>query len=186
MPLMIWSVTGIFFHIKPGYEQAYGKLQIKKYPLEYFPVTEFNANWKEVKFIKTILGSHLLVDDGNGWQHLNPKNFEPQPFPDSKQVAVLVADAISSNPHRYGKIKSIDGNRIITTTKAEITLNWDALTLTQRGEDTRMISGLYKLHYLQWTGNSLLDKVLGFLGPSILMVISFVGLLLAFGKPNRK
>jgi hypothetical protein len=56
-----------------------------------------------------------------------------------------------------------------------IKLNWPTLSLSQRGPDTDRIDILYRIHYLQWTGNVIADRILGSAGIVILLALAFFG-----------
>lgn len=57
------------------------------------------------------------------------------------------------------------------------------MSLQQRGSDTRRIDLLYRIHYLQWTGIKILDKVLGFTGLALVLTLTALGAWLAFRRP---
>jgi hypothetical protein len=61
-------------------------------------------------------------------------------------------------------------------------LDWNKLSLFQRGKDTDRIDLLYKIHYLQWTGIKPLDKVLGMLGILLVLALSALGARLLFSR----
>src|SRR5689334_25428377 len=72
LPLFGWTITGLVFFLKPGYEGAYELLQLKTYPLEQPLTLTAQPAWREFRCIKTILGNHLLVRTAQGWQQLDP------------------------------------------------------------------------------------------------------------------
>lgn len=185
LPFLGWVVTGFIFFFKPGYENAYAFLAVRTYPLDESIVIGPDSTWLEFKYLRTILGDHLLVKTDNGWKHFNPQNMQPMPDPVPEDVEDLVADAIQSNPGRYGEVHSIDGLMAKTTTGVEISLDWKRLSLQQRGKDTDRIDWFYKIHYLQWTGVGIIDKVLGFLGLALVATLTVLGARLAI-KGNQK
>ena len=154
LPLSGWAVTGAFFFLKPGYADAYEPLQVKTYPLEPNIALQADPSWLEVRLVKTILGEHLLARTATGWFHLDPRTLQSRPEPSIDDISALVTDALSANPERYGRIASIEGANITTSTGARVELDWNRLALTQRGKDTDRIDLLYRIHYLQWTGVS--------------------------------
>ena len=95
---------------------------------------------------------------------------------------MLVTDALSANPSRYGRVASIEGNNITTDTGVHVALDWNRLSLAQRGKDTNRIDTIYKIHYLQWTGIESADKVLGALGILLTLALSVLGARLLLGK----
>jgi hypothetical protein len=93
-----------------------------------------------------------------------------------------VADALAARAERYGGVSRVDGTTVETSTGARVTLDWNRLSLSQRGRDTDRIDALYRIHYLQWTGVPSLDKVLGFMGLTLLLALSGLGARLAFWR----
>jgi hypothetical protein len=182
LPLIGWAATGAFFYLKPGYTGAYELLQVKTYPLEANLRIETEPSWIEVRIVKTILGEHLLARTSRGWLHLDPYSRQPWPEPSADDLSVLVTDAFSENPERYGRVATIQGNSITTDTGVRIELDWGRLLLTQSGKDTRLIDLLYRIHYLQWTGINAVDNVLGALGILAVLVLSLLGARLFFAK----
>src|SRR6266404_2799604 len=182
LPLAGWAITGAIFFLKPGYAGAYELLQVKTYPLESNIATQIDPAWLEARFVKTVLGEHLLARTSRGWIHLDPLTMQPRPEPSADDLDALVTDAFSANPARYGRVASIEGDVITTNTGVRIELDWNRLALTQSGKDTDRIDTLYKIHYLQWTGIKGVDKVLGGLGILLVLALSLLGARLFFGK----
>jgi hypothetical protein len=180
LPLIGWAVTGAFFFLKPGYSGAYELLQVKTYPLEATMALRTDPSWLEVRVEKTILGEHLLARTSNGWVNLDPRTFEPRPEPSADEIRTLVTDAFSANPARYGRVASVEGNNIATDTGVRVALDWNRLSLAQRGKDTNRIDTIYKIHYLQWTGLGSVDKILGALGIVLTLTLSMLGARLLF------
>jgi hypothetical protein len=182
LPLAGWAVTGAIFFLKPGYAGAYELLQVKAYPLEAKIAMQPDPSWTEVRFVKTILGEHLLARTSRGWLHLDPRSMQPMPEPSADDISALVTDAFSVNPARYGRAASIQGYNITTSTDVRIELDWGRLALSQTGKDTDRIDTLYKIHYLQWTGVKSVDTVLGALGILLVLTLSLLGARLFFTK----
>ena len=132
--------------------------------------------------MRTILGPHLIVRSAKGWVQLNPATGQPAPAPADEDVKRLLTDAFTANPARYGHIVSMADGVATTDTGAVITFDWNRLSLQQRGRDTDRIDRLYKIHYLQWTGQKSVDKVLGLGGLTLLVVLSALGARLAFRR----
>jgi hypothetical protein len=191
LPMIGWAVTGFIFFVKPGYGGAYESLTVKTYPLDGPASAPSSARgetpaepgpWLEYRVFRTILGEHLLVRTAGGWHHLNPTTRQPISAPTDDEVRRLVADAFTANPTRYGNITRVDNGVITTDTGVEITLDWNRVTLQQRGRDTDRIDRLYKVHYLQWTGVTGIDRVLGFAGLSLVLGLTVLGVRLALGR----
>jgi hypothetical protein len=182
LPLIGWAVTGAVFFLKPGYAGAYDILQIKTYPLDADVQIKSQPDWLEARLIKTILGEHLLVRTAEGARHLDPRTLETKPQPTEDEMRRLVADTFQLNPARYGQIAVVSGNTATTDTGVRVTLNWERMTLAQRGADTDRIDTLYKIHYLQWTGLPGFDKVLGAIGIALVLLLSLLGARLFFSR----
>ena len=182
LPLAGWAITGAIFFLKPGYAGAYEILQVKSYPFEANISMETDPSWFEARLVRTILGDHLLVRTSRGWLHLDPLTRQPRPEPSADDLEILVTDAFTANPERYGRVASIEGNLVTTNTGVHVELDWNRLSLTQSGKDTRRLDSFYKIHYLQWTGFKNVDKVLGALGILLVLALSVLGARLFFGK----
>src|SRR5262249_38722550 len=155
---MIWAVTGLIFFLKPGYKEAYESLQPRTYGFDNQIDITPGSDWLEFRYLRTILGNHLLARTANGWLHLDPNGMVERPPPDEEAVRQLCQDAFSSNPSRYGTVISVDRNRVLTDTGIRVTLDWNRLAFEQRGRDTDRIELFYRLHYLQWTGARRADQ----------------------------
>jgi hypothetical protein len=182
LPFVGWALTGIIFFIKPGYGGAYEALTVRTYPLEEALAINPRLEWREIRLLRTILGAHLLVRTDSGWTHLDAHTLQPTPAPTEAQVRALIADAVAARQERYGTINRVNGNVAETDTGARVALDWTRMTLQQRGRDTDRIDGLYRVHYLQWTGWPTFDKVLGLLGLGSLIALTAFGATLAFRR----
>src|ERR1044072_6456995 len=114
LPLIGWAITGSIFFLKPGYAGAYDTPQVKTYPLETNIALEPAPSWLEFRYVKTILGEHLLARTEQGWRHLDPRSLQPRQAPTTNEIRALIADALATNPSRYGHIASIEGNTATT------------------------------------------------------------------------
>jgi hypothetical protein len=186
LPFLAWAVTGFVFFTKPGYGAAYDALPIKAYPIETPIAVHADPAWREVRYLRTVLGLHLLVRTGTGWSQLDPVSLQPRTVPSDGDVQRLLADAFTANPARYGRIVSLSGGVAATDTGAVVTFDWNRLSLQQRGRDTDRIDLLYKVHYLQWTGQKSADKVLGLAGLTLLIALTLLGARLAFRRRTSR
>ena len=182
LPFFAWALTGLVFFIKPGYEGAYEALSPKTYPLERAVTVNPDPSWLEFRYIRTALGEHLLVRTERGWSHLNPADVQPRGKPSEDEIRVLLSDAFSANPVRYGHVSKVSGDTASTDTGVEVTVDWNRLSLQQRGRDTDRIDLLYKVHYLQWTGVTIIDRVVGIAGIVLLLALTVLGAWLAFKR----
>ena len=182
IPLVGWAITGLVFFIKPGYTGAYEVLTPKFYPINNQVLISENPNWLEVRYLRTILGDHLLVRTESGWMNLNPNDKRPRSAATDDETRRLVQDAFSMNPKRYGQIVSVNGNTVTTDTGVVVTIDWNRMSLQQTGKDTKWIDSLYRIHYLQWTGVRSIDRVFGLTGITLVLILTGLGASLAFRR----
>jgi hypothetical protein len=185
LPLLGWALTGLVFFIKPGYSDAYQPLVIKTYPIDTSWTIETAHQWQDLRLVKTILGTHLLVTTDGNTKHLNPYTLQVKTLPSSDQLTLLIEDAIAVNQDRYGSVTAIKDSVATTDTAVTITLDWKTLKLTQRGQDTELIDLIYKVHYLQWTPYAAINQVLGFAGLFLLMALTVLGAMLVVKKSDK-
>ena len=182
LPLLGWAATGAIFFIKPGYGGAYEQLAIKTYPLGDGVQIRPQAGWREARVVRSALGTHLLARTDAGWRNLDPSSLQPAPIPGEEGLLRLLQDAFTANPDRYGKIVRLVDRTAITNTDVEVVLDWDRLSLQQKGKDTARIDALYRIHYLQWTGHKTADKFVGGIGLMLLVALTLIGARLALGR----
>ena len=182
LPFFGWALTGFVFFIKPGYVGAYEILKVKTYILASSPTLTVDPAWSEFRYLRTVLGDHLLVRTQADWQQLDPVTKQPRAKPSEAEIRLLLKDAFSANPSRYGEIVSISDSTARTSTGVQVSLDWTTLTLQQQGTDTAWIDLLYKIHYLQWTGFKSVDKAIGFVGLILVMSLTVLGAALALKR----
>jgi len=182
LPFFAWALTGLIFFIKPGYEGAYEQLSLKTYPLNTQSPIGPEPGWQELRLIRTILGDNLLVRTRSGWVNLDATTHQPRNPPSEDQLRTLLNDAFTANPSRYGQISTVNGNSVTTSTGVEVTLDWNRMSLQQKGKDTDRINWLYSIHYLQWTGVKSIDRVVGMVGIGLVLLLTVLGALLAFKR----
>ena len=56
LPFIAWSLTGIFFLVRPAYEQAYSVLSPKTYAADEIQISAA-PQWQEMRLLKTVLGA---------------------------------------------------------------------------------------------------------------------------------
>jgi uncharacterized iron-regulated membrane protein len=174
LPFIAWSLTGVFFLVRPAYEQAYSVLSPKTYSADQINISA-QPEWQEMRLLKTVLGLHLLVKQEGGWQQLDPDSLEVRATPVESDVVSFVEDAISQDTLRYGELLPGESDPFRTSTGVTIAVNWDSLSLYQQGLDTRWIDRIYRIHYLQWTGIAFLDTILGVAGLLLLLLMTATG-----------
>jgi hypothetical protein len=174
LPFIAWSLTGVFFLVRPAYEQAYSVLSPKTYSADQINISA-QPEWQEMRLLKTVLGLHLLVKQEGGWQQLDPDSLEVRATPVEADLVSFVEDAISQDTLRYGELLPGESDPFRTSTGVTIAVNWDSLSLYQQGLDTRWIDRIYRIHYLQWTGIAFLDTILGVAGLLLLLLMTATG-----------
>ena len=182
LPFFGWALTGFVFFIKPGYVGAYEILKVKTYSLANSPTLTVDPAWSELRYLRTVLGDHLLVRTQADWQQLDPVTKQPRAKPSEAEIRLLLKDAFSANPSRYGEIVSISDSTARTSTGVQVSLDWTTLTLQQQGTDTAWIDLLYKIHYLQWTGFKTVDKAVGLAGLILVISLTALGAVLAIKR----
>lgn len=171
-----WVLTGAVFMLKPGYGDAFALLPVKTYAIEAPLIIAPDASWLEVKLVRTVLGHHLLVSTKDSAMHLHPDILAEYVRPSDTDLIRLINDATSHNRSRYGKVETLTNSTAITSTGVEIGVNWQTLSLQQKGKDTRFINQLYKVHYLQWTPSEFVNKLLAVLGLGLLLSLTALGI----------
>lgn len=185
VPLLGWSLTGIVFLTKPGYEGAYDRVMVKTYPIEGSFSMHDGRSSHESRLVRTALGYHLLQRDEEGhWTHLDPLTMTVRPAPGDEDLKRLVADAIEGKGERYGSVQEQVSGSVFTDTGIEITVDWSTLAMAQKGSDTALINRLYKIHYLQWLGQPTLNKLFGALGICLLLALVVLGVTSLIRKPR--
>jgi len=178
LPLAGWCLTGLLFHLKPGWAGAYDLPSLRFEPLGEVAAFEMQPDWLESRRLRTQLGEHLLVRTAEGRLHLDPATGRERPAPTEDELRRLL-DAALATDLRYGAVAEVEGLNAETATGVRVTLDWEHLRLSQRGADTDRIDALYRVHYLQWTGVDWLDRVLAAVGLFALALLSLLGLRLA-------
>ena len=180
LPICAWVVTGAIFFLKPGYAGAYEMLSVRARSLPAMRAASLPEGTMEARILRTAIGDHLLIRTAAGWLQRDPATMHVRPVPSPQEVRALVADAVRGKA-RYGDIATVRGLTARTSTGVAIDLDWSTLSLSQRGPDTDRIDMFYRIHYLQWTGIKVLDRVLGGVGLVLMLALTLLGLRLAFG-----
>ncbi|MCE2572985.1 PepSY domain-containing protein [Motilimonas eburnea] len=176
LPMLGWTITGMIFFIKPGYQGAYEQLPVKTYPLEIPLIISPDSTWQEARLLRSVLGHHLLVTIEGKVKHLDPVSFVEKSPPTTAELKKLIEDAVTVNHSRYGNRVEVNENGAVTNTGIEIKLDWQNLKLMQMGQDTQLINLMYRIHYLQWTPIKEINQVLGVLGLVLLISLTVLGI----------
>ena len=161
--LVVWSATGLLFHLKPGWDRAYDQLRAERSKVESLD-TAIGPLQRKAGELVDANGSKLVLDEA--------------------AVRTLVIDAVSRSPHRaaYGDIASVSLTertaQVKFTSGITVEVGRHDARLSQRGADTDRIDWLYRIHYLQWTGNATFDRAFAVLGLVLIWAVMIPGLVL--------
>ncbi len=201
IPLLVWSVTGLVFHLKPGWARAYDQLdEARPGPLDLAAVTAIASlpgpatGWtaSRVELFDSALGPlyRVTILDGSAlYDARTGARRSPLAVADARSLAV---DAVARSEHHaaYGdpvEVREAPAEfRIQFSGGAVVRIGRDDGRLTQRGADTERIDWLYRLHYLQWTGNRAIDRVIAGAGLGLIWLAAVPGLVLAARRLRRR
>lgn len=161
--LVVWSITGLLFHLKPGWDRAYDMLSVER---------------GKTETLETAIGP-LTRTSG--------KLATPLSVADAEKLA---RDALERSSQRaaYGdctRTSSTDASVTLHCTNATVRIDRNSARISQKGDDTERIDWLYRIHYLQWTGNGTLDKVLALVGLALIWAVMVPGLVLFVRRLRR-
>lgn len=203
VPLLVWAVTGLLFQLKPGWSRAYEMLSMEQPLPETMPtVVGIDALLRapagaapcaprRVELLNTVLGLVYRVRGGacagifdavtGRKRALGPAEF------------ARIAEHIVATHPGYQRLPTpavVAGDAASATLKFRdsitVTLGLQDWTLSQRGADTDRIDWWYRLHYLQWTGNRAVDRVVGMVGLGAIWVVTGAGLVLWWQRRRHR
>ena len=192
-PLAAWSGTGLLFHIKPGWARAYDMLSAER-PLSTTAVASasavaatFSERIERIELFGTALGPMYRVTTARGTELVDAVGLRRRSPLSAQDARELAADAVAHSRQRdaYGAIGNavVDGNTMhVTFANAIVDVDRGSGKLTQRGEDTERIDLLYRIHYLQWSGDPDVDRVIPIAGLALIWIVAFAGLVLFFKR----
>jgi hypothetical protein len=188
LPLVIWSITGLLFHLKPGWSRAYDMLSIER-PLDAMPAVPLETLGsaaggpaQRLEVFGSALGPLYRVTTASGTVLLDAQLHRRSPL-SLDDARTLAADAVAHSSHRdaYGAIATaaIAGDSVhVAFAHATVEVDRASGAISQRGHDTDRIDWLYRLHYLSWTGNRTLDRALAVLGLALIWLVMIPGVVL--------
>jgi uncharacterized iron-regulated membrane protein len=194
VPLIVWSVTGLLFHLKPGWKRAYDILDSER-PLEgnaVAPIASITAQFPDgvthLELFGTAIGPVYRVSTAAGDTLVNAATgVRLSPLSES-DARTLASDAISRSRSKdeYGAITHADVHddivRFTTARGPIVEVGRTDARISQHGSDTARIDWLYRIHYLQWTGDKTLDRVLAVVGLALIWLVMIPGLVLAWRR----
>lgn len=189
VPLAVWSVTGLLFHWKPGWDRAYDQLTADRgtvlEPRALVAASELGiAAPRKLELFDTALGPLWRVTTATGRELHDARTGQRRPPLSTAEARSLALDAIARSPHHaaYGEVRAVEedaaevrlrfaGGPVVTVGRADA-------RLAQHGPDTERIDGWYRLHYLQWTGHRGVDRALALVGLAWIWAVVAPGMVL--------
>ena len=194
VPLIVWSVTGLLFHLKPGWSRAYDMLDAER-PLEsgqVTPISTITATFPDgiqrLELFGSAIGPLYRVTSGRTTALIDATTGARRSPLTSSDARTLVLDAISQSREKagYGEITSTeerdDAVRFRFSNGITVDVGRNDARISQRGNDTERIDWLYRIHYLKWTGNQSVDRVLAVVGLALIWFVMIAGLVLAWRR----
>lgn len=184
IPLIIWSVTGLLFHLKPGWSRAYDLLDAERPAQVHLDKLVLPEGVTHVEVFSTAIGPLARVTTPKGDELYDADTgTRRSPLPiDAAQALAVDAIARSHYASTYGATTRV------TSTEATVTIELadgpvvevgrNDGRLSQRGPDTDRIDWLYRIHYLQLTGNKTFDKILALAGLALIWLVLIPGVVL--------
>ena len=166
-PLVVWSVTGLLFQLKPGWGRAYDLLDVAR-------------------------GRDETLDTAIGPLHRGAHGQLVGRGPLTVDEArALAIDAVARSPFRddYGAVRAATIDRDVVRVDfdgAVVEVGRDDARIAQHGGDTDRIDWLYRLHYLQWTGVAAIDRVLAIVGLVAIWVAAAAGCVLFVRRRGQR
>ncbi|MSR61571.1 MAG: hypothetical protein EXS08_03865 [Planctomycetes bacterium] len=208
LPLVLWVVTGLLFHVKHRYGEAYEVLAV---PLAaqpdwtsatLSPAAVLRAGLARAPLVLASHPSGRLAYFGrsaDGPVALDAESGEriAPATPDAARAWVAAAIAASSCPERFGTeldsapttLRSSrtggEDPALAVRTDGSKTVTVDLLTgeMSQTGALNDFIDRTYALHYLQWTPWEPVNVALVLLSIPLVIALAVTGLWLSMRKP---
>lgn len=211
LPLALWIGTGLLFHAKPGWDEAYEPISAP--PPGPLP-------WERVVFSPAAVKARGLLGPGPVALGVHPSGLiayfgvqngratavdgtsgEPIP-PASEDVArafALGSISASRHPAAYGAlVSSAPATHASALTRAEdpaflfltsrgkrVVVDRITGEVTQAGDLNERIDLLYRIHYLQWTPWKPVNAALVLTASIAVLLLAASGLRLAVAPPSR-
>ena len=206
LPLVVWTVTGLLFHVKHRYAEAYEPLAVpftanELYARSVFspamlqarghfdagkPLTLATHAWGLVAYFGQKDGHAVAVDSASG---------DPIPVASEATARLWVKAAVAASKHaaRYGEVARVTETRRTSsltgaagpafvfdlTGGKRITVDRVTGELSQTGDLNAFIDLTYRLHYLQWTPWKPVNLALVLLAMPLVLFLAGSGLRMA-------
>lgn len=193
--LVVWSATGLLFHLKPGWNRAYDQLTAERREgelraSELVPLASLHGAHR-IELFDTALGPLYRVTAGDETTLVDARTGRTRSPLTIDDARALASDAIAHSAYRddYGDIAGIDATEQTVQVRCAggpiVEVGRGDARLSQRGPDTDRIDWLYRIHYLQWTGHATLDRLLAVIGLALIWAVMIPGVVLFVKRLRR-
>ncbi len=186
--LAVWSVTGLLFHLKPGWSRAYDMLSAERggplHPGKLVALATIGDEVTGLELIDTALGPLYRVTTPAGGSLVDASTGLRRSPLSEADARTLALDAVARSRHQaaYGELATITAHGEVWSLRftggQTIELGTTDARISQRGSDTERIDWLYRIHYLQWTGNKTIDRAFAMFGLALIWAVIVPGLVL--------
>lgn len=190
--LVIWSVTGLLFHLKPGWDRAYDQLSAERsapFAVQgLVPLHDVEAAVhlpiQRLALFDTALGPLYRISTGNETVLVDAATGTKRSPLSEADARVLVEDAVARSAFRdaYGApaetVLAGEKARVRFAGGQVVDIGLSDARISQRGHDTDRIDWLYRIHYLQLTGHRTVDRVLAVVGLALIWAVMIPGMVL--------
>ncbi len=184
--LAVWSVTGLLFHLKPGWDRAYDMLSAERggplHPARLVAPATAGDDITGLELIDTALGPLYRVTNAGGSFLVDATTGTRRSPLAEADARTLALDAVSRSKHPYGGVGSVtmrdDAVVLVFSGGATVEVSRADARMSQRAHDTDRIDWLYRIHYLQWTGNKTIDRAFAVFGLALIWAVVIPGLVL--------
>jgi uncharacterized iron-regulated membrane protein len=184
IPLVIWSITGLLFHLKPGWSRAYDMLDPERPAQVHLDKLVLPEGVTHVEVFSTAIGPLARVTTPRGDELYDADTgTKRSPLPiDAAQALAVDAIARSHYASTYGAATRVTSTETTVTIELAdgpvVEVGRNDGRLSQRGPDTDRIDWLYRIHYLQLTGNKTFDELLALAGLALIWLVLIPGVVL--------
>lgn len=207
LPLMLWVLTGLLFHVKHRYGEAYETLRVPRdraLDWDSAAIPPSHVVRAQLARAPLALAAHpsgrlaYFGSDAHGGVAIDAHSGE-KIEPASAELGrrwLEAAIANSSAPDRFGRITQAetqlapspltgaDNPTLRVRTDGAKTIRVDLLTgeIEQRGALNDFIDATYAIHYLQWTPWKAVNVALALLSIPLVLALAFSGLRMALRR----
>jgi hypothetical protein len=198
VPLVVWSISGLLFHLKPGWSRAYDMLDAERPVLSTTSVAPipaiaamFPSQISKIELFDTALGPLYRVTTESGTELVDAVGAARRSPLSAEDAKALAVDAVAHSAERggYGSLTATEVTERVVHVRFEhatVDVGRSSARLSQRGSDTERIDWLYRVHYLQWTGNKAIDRVLAMFGLALIWAVMLPGVVLFVRRVARR